>query len=100
MIGDLNFLISVALVLFASILGICCYHVMRVPSCKLASQNTRNSKSESILSIVVSVWGNRFKETNMHKTATKKGIKDDIQPPLTKIPSRYRDLDRLALHTS
>lgn len=88
MIGDLNFLISVALVLFASILGICCYHVMRVPSCKLASQNIRNSKSESIISIVVSPSGaTDSKKQICIKQLQKKGIKDDIQPPLTKIPS-------------
>lgn len=88
MIGDLNFLISVALVLFASILGICCYHVMRVPSCKLASQNTRNSKSESIISIVVSPSGaTDSKKQICIKQLQKKGIKDGIQPPLTKIPS-------------
>lgn len=34
----------------------------------------------------LSAGNNRFKETNMHKTATKKCIKNDIQPTLTKIP--------------
>lgn len=88
MIGDLNFLISVALVLFASILGVCCCHVMRIPSCKLASQNTRNSKSGSIISIVVSPSGaTDSKKQTCIKQLQKKGIKDDIQPPLTKIPS-------------